>query len=112
MFPDDLSEERLREVWVNHRKSSTEQAQDAIAQDVPTQQTLDPTLNEDQEVSPDPQEVSPDPPEVTEESRDLYEGFSEDPFVKAAAMFREHEYLGIIELLTEAVETGKFGGDE
>lgn len=74
-------------------------AQDPIAQD-DDQPTPDPTLNEDQ----DPPQVAP--PEVAEESPELYKGFSEDPFVRATAMFRDQEYLGIVELLTEAVETG------
>lgn len=68
---------------------------DSVAQ---THQTQDPMLHEDQEPTP--------PAELTEESsHDLYEGFSDDAFVRAAAMFRNEAYLGIIELLTEAVET-------
>ncbi len=37
---------------------------------------------------------------------DLERGFSEDPFVVAAAAFRNKQYPGIIEALTEAVEKG------
>ena len=44
-----------------------------------------------------------DEPEV-----DLYEGFSEEPFVQAAAQFNADNYHGILELLTEAINRGKY----
>ena len=65
------------------------------------------TQDRDQTTPNEDQDVVPEPPEVVEESPDLYEGFSDDPFVRAAAMFRDQEYLGIVELLTEAIETGE-----
>ena len=36
----------------------------------------------------------------------LYEGFDEEPFVRAAAQFNSDNYHGILELLTEAVDGG------
>ena len=38
---------------------------------------------------------------------DLYDGFDEEPFVRAAAQFRSHDYHGILELLTEAIDEGE-----
>ena len=39
---------------------------------------------------------------------DLYEGFSDEPFVQAAAKFQADDYHGILELLTDAVERGEW----
>lgn len=119
---DDLSEERLKELWIGHKKA-TKPAQDPLAQEPLEQEPLaqeplaqEPqnvpvlTLNEDQEVLIEVLIDRPEPQQedlVQEESGYLYAGFSEEPFVKAAAMFRNQEYLGIIELLTKAVETGE-----
>jgi hypothetical protein len=62
---------------------------------------------EEEEKEEDGEGVEEDGGKKEDMSVDSYEGFNDDPFVRAAAMFREQEYLGIIELLTEAVETGK-----
>lgn len=85
IWRDDLSEERLKELWFKHRKST------------PLDPEPEATLHEDSSLPAEPLEQSHDNP---------YEGFSEDPFVEAATMFRAQEYHGIIEKLTEAVETG------
>ena len=86
LITDDLSEARLRELWVAYKKldkpSSQEQEQE---------QSL---LHEDQDVQID-------------KSDNVFEGFSDDPFVRAAAMFREEQYHGILEVLSDAVTKGE-----
>ena len=46
--------------------------------------------------------------EGAEPQVDLYRGFDEEPFVQAAAQFNSDNYHGILELLTEAVDRGKY----
>lgn len=87
---DDLCESRLRELWVDNKKSTPRD-----------QQVQDLLMSEDLETLTDHREQAA-------ESPDLYDGFVDDPFVRAAAMFRSQRYHGMIEVLTEAVESGVF----
>lgn len=48
-----------------------------------------------------------DQSETQEKSHDPFEGYSDEPFVRAVAMFHAENYNGIIEILTEAVEKGR-----
>ena len=47
--------------------------------------------------------------EQDEEREDCDEVFNGEPFVRAASLLRDCTYTGIIDLLTQAVETGGCG---
>ncbi len=86
-FVDDLSEERLKELWSTRSKPKVIEVTEA-----------EPVREDGEDVVI---LVQPETQEVTEE-----DGFNEEPFVKAAAAFRENKFHGILELLTEAITNG------
>ena len=45
--------------------------------------------------------------ELVDQTADRTAGFGEDPFVQAAAKFSRYELTGILELLTQAINTGE-----
>ena len=95
IFTDDISEARLRALWVQHAPRSTE----------PKPQ------NGQSDESGNTEETTETPPhsngDVSEPLPvDLYEGFDEEPFVQAAAQLHADNYHGILELLTEAIDRG------
>ena len=100
---DDISEARLRALWVQRTPKPTEKpeqpenGQSAVVESEDAQ----PAAEGDAE-SANGSGNQGDEPEV-----DLYEGFDEEPFVQAAAQFNTENYHGILELLTEAINRGK-----
>lgn len=107
---DDVSEERLKELWLSAKKPSQKPSQKP-PQDQPEQQDQEQQqellLNEDQEPGSEPTQAQEDQLVVPEE--EALAGFGEEPFVRAAAMYRGGQYHGILELLTRAVEEGERG---
>ena len=90
---DDISEARLRVLWVQNNSKSTEPRNGDSAKSAETEAAGE--------------ESQQDEGEEEEPEVDLYAGFDEEPFVRAAAQFRAENYHGILELLTEAVEQGE-----
>ena len=132
---DDLSEKRLKELWDSHVKKTNQLFDDSIVQQesegtgleekdaerVDNAEARGGTGAQEEAVAGDEGEAEParDVAEqqptplqselslCAEEVDDSYAEFHKDPFVHAAAMFRQKQYHGILEVLTEAVEKGK-----
>lgn len=104
MHADDISEARLRALWVQHAPKPTkkpEQPEDGQSDAVESEDAK-PAAEGDAESANGSGAGGGEEPEV-----DLYEGFDEEPFVQAAAQFNAENYHGILELLTEAIDRGK-----
>ena len=90
---DDLSEVRLKELWCTRVKPKV---MDQPPVEPPREDEFEGTADQS-----DTQDRSGD------QEVDEYAGFAEDPFVRAAAAFREERYNDLLELLNEAVKNGK-----
>ena len=101
---DDISEARLRALWVTHGpKPSTKPDQPENGQSATQSEDAEPAAEGDAESAANGSGDGGGEPEV-----DLYKGFDEEPFVRAAAQFNSDNYHGILELLTEAIDRGKY----
>ena len=96
---DDISEARLRALWVQHtparfseQKSQNGQSAESGDAESAAEEIAEAAENND---------------DGAEAQVDLYEGFDGEPFVRAAAQFNSGNYHGILELLTEAIDEGK-----
>ena len=99
---DDLSEARLRALWVQRVPKPTEKPeQPENGQSAAVESEEAQTAAEGDAESANGSGNQGDEPEV-----DLYEGFDEEPFVQAAAQFNTENYHGVLELLTEAINRG------
>ena len=90
-FPDDLSESRLKVLWST--RVGKPKSPDLVQQDAT-------------EESQDIQQQETDKSQATQDQNDHSVEFFDEPFVKAAAIFREGKTEGVIDLLTEAVKNG------
>ena len=100
---DDLSENKLRKMWLS-REVSPPPVQPAAANDSHDQQPADQS-NAD-ELSPDEQQTADQSEAESHDQTDPLQGFRDQPFVNAAAQFQDGNYMGIIEVLTTAVNKG------
>ncbi len=85
---DDLSESRLKQLWSTRTKPK-------IVVEPPPEL---PREDGSELISSDQSDTL----ELTDDA-----DFNEEPFVRAAAAFREGKYHGILELLTEAITSGR-----
>ena len=104
---DDLTEEGLIKLWRGRKDTPRLQSHQSAASD--ESHDPKPTDQSNHTEEQPPQEQAPDQPEPPPESRDQIdplEGFQDQPFVNAAALFRDGNYQDVIMLLTAAIDEG------
>ena len=101
---DDISEARLRALWVQHapKPAAKKQAEQSENGQSAAVEESEEAAEGDAESANGSGDAGEGEPEV-----DLYGGFNEEPFVQAAAQFNAENYHGILELLTKAIDRGK-----
>ena len=104
---DDLTEEGLMKLWRGRKDAPRLQSDQSAASD--ESHDPKPTDQSNHTEEQPPQEQAPDQPEPPPESHDQIdplEGFQDQPFVNAAALFRDGNYQDVIKLLTAAIDEG------
>ena len=96
---DDLTEARLRVLWVQHASKRPVQQEPQNGQSAES--------GDAEGAAEETAEAAKSNGDSAEGQVDLYEGFDEEPFVQAAAQFCSNNYHGILELLTEAIDEGE-----
>ena len=103
---DDLSEEGLMKLWHSRKDATRPKSDQSAASDEshdpkPTDQS-----NHTEEEPPQQTTDQSEPPPESHDQTDPLEGFQDQPFVHAAALFRDGNYQDVIKLLTAAIDEG------
>lgn len=113
MYPDDLSEGRLKEVWCGRIKikPTSEATPESEGSSDNALANSNDQSNGAEDDSTEERTPTPNQSDEQDKSHDLVDeldGFNEEPFVKAVVAFRQEKFIGILELLTEAVTAGEY----
>ncbi len=99
-YPDGISEAQLKKLW-SSSVASPKPPDGHLSNGAP------PDAAQEQEAEK-PESVQSEASAESHDQDDQWEGFNEEPFVRAAAMLRKRECKGIIDVLSDAIHNGTY----